>query len=201
MAHQIPLISASMMQSFAEISELLGGGTLVKPTAADNERVVRRGIGKLAPLHLQKNSVADALLIELYASLLAVGEPRIDRYCFATSNYQDFSVPGGDRQVPHADIADYFPGKRSRYAYGVDGLREALADYFDERFAQEAAEVQLLHTDPRTYGEILAAETELADKISHVRKLIVKEKAEVGEREALSPAQTSMIEASMHALE
>jgi hypothetical protein len=34
-----------------------------------------------------------------------------------------------------------------------------------------------------------------------VRKLIVKEEAEAGEREALSAALASMIEASMHALE
>jgi hypothetical protein len=110
-------------------------------------------------------------------------------------------VPGGDRRVPHPDIADCFSGERSRYAYGVDGLREVLADHFGERFAQEAQDVRLLHTGPRTFGEILAAEAELADKISYVRKLIVKEEAEAGEREALSAALASMIEASMHALE
>lgn len=33
-------------------------------------------------------------------------------------------------------------------------------------------EVQLVRTEPRTFGEILAAEAELADKISYVRKLI-----------------------------
>ena len=142
-----------------------------------------------------------AELIELYASLLAAGESRIDQYCFATSNYQDFSDPGGDRRVPHADIAGCFSGERSHYAYGVDGLRAALADYFGERFTQEAQEVQVVHTEPRTLGEILAAEAELADKISYVRKLIVKNKAEAGEREALSPTQASVIEASMRVLE
>lgn len=41
--------------------------------------VVRRGLNKTAPLHQNKNSVADAPLIELYATTVLKAENRADQ--------------------------------------------------------------------------------------------------------------------------
>lgn len=68
LTHQIPLVSAMTVRNFSEISDLLRAGKRLEPTNQDRAQVVQRGLDKRAPLHLNKNSVADALLIEMFAS-------------------------------------------------------------------------------------------------------------------------------------
>jgi hypothetical protein len=101
------------------ISELLAAGQRLEPTAAVHEQVIRRALDKRAPFHLPKNSVADALLIELYRSALdRFGTD--ERLCFVMANHEDFSAWKDDRRLPHADFVDLFDESRSCYAYGVD---------------------------------------------------------------------------------
>jgi hypothetical protein len=94
----------------------------------EHERVIQRALEKKAPFHRDRNSVADAVLIELYSSE-AGGNDTADRYCFVTCNYLDFSLPNGDRRQPHHDISGLFADERSRYVYDVIGLNEVLVDY------------------------------------------------------------------------
>ncbi|MGD9526605.1 MAG: PIN domain-containing protein [Dehalococcoidia bacterium] len=161
MTHQVPMISAMTLQNFREISELLAAGQRLEPTTADHEQVIRRALDKRAPFHLPKNSVADALLIELYRSALDRFDTA-ERLCFATANYEDFSAWKGDRRRPHSDFADLFDDNRSRYVYGVDGLRAVLAADFGEEFAELAEEIHLgargatnLRRDPRRRAGVL----------------------------------------------
>lgn len=88
MTHQIPLVSAMTLQNFSEISELLRGARRIEPTELEHERVIQRGLEKKAPFHREKNSVADALLIELYSAEINSSGTVADRYCFVTSNYR-----------------------------------------------------------------------------------------------------------------
>lgn len=67
MAHQIPLISGMTLQNFFEISELLHRGRRLEPTESEYEKAIQRALEKKAPFHRERNSVADALLIELTA--------------------------------------------------------------------------------------------------------------------------------------
>ena len=64
----IPLVNAMTPQNFREIAELLRSGKRLEPTDVQYARVVERGLSKKAPFTSDKNSVADALLIELYAT-------------------------------------------------------------------------------------------------------------------------------------
>jgi hypothetical protein len=89
---QVPLVNTATPQNFREIAELLRTGTTLVPAELEYARVVQRGLEKKAPYHSGKNSVADALLIELYATQVRQRGPG-DVYCFVTSNYSDFSVP------------------------------------------------------------------------------------------------------------
>lgn len=99
LAYEIPLIGAMATRNFRDILELLGEGRALTATDAEQVRVVDRGLAKKAPFHRNKNSVADAMLIELYAT--ATHEPGEDEhYCFVTSNWEDFSVQKGDRRLP-----------------------------------------------------------------------------------------------------
>jgi len=85
----------------------------------------QRGLDTRAPFTSDKNSVADALLIEIYFSQISDTDPA-DVYAFVTSNHRDFSMPNGDHRLPHPDLAELFDGSRSRYAYQVEGLHELL---------------------------------------------------------------------------
>lgn len=61
----IPLVNATAPQNFREIGELLRAGTSIEPGQAEYAKAVRRGLDKRAPFASGKNSVADALLIEI----------------------------------------------------------------------------------------------------------------------------------------
>lgn len=200
MTHQVPLVSAKTLQNFSEIAELLRNGRHIEPANEEYERVIERGLQKKAPFHLQKNSVADALLIELYGSTIGGGTAEED-YCFATSNYQDFSTPNGDRREPHPDLAPLFSEDNSHYAYEVDGLHAVLMHCFGEQLTEISDETEILFEEPRTLGEILEAEREFFDKVWYVRKLILQERIEAGESEPVSPELSEQMNASMRAIE
>ncbi len=172
LTHHIPLLSSRTLQNFAEISDLLRSGKELVPTQNDYARVIQRGLDKKAPLHLNKNSAADALLIELYHSALKRSRSQATVYCFATSNYQDFSAPNGDRRLPHPDISNEFDGEHSHFIYDSDGLREFLEAFFGDAFLELADETEIVQEEPRTFAEILEAEQEYFDKVWYVRNFI-----------------------------
>ena len=145
----IPLVNAMSPQNFREIAELLRRGIKLVPTDLEYARVVQRGLDKKAPFSSDKNSVADALLVELYATQISQARPS-DVYCFVTSNHRDFSLPNGDHRQPHPDLADLFTGSQSRYCYGIDGLDGALAEHLGDDFLEEQEEVQISSSIPRS---------------------------------------------------
>lgn len=188
MTHHVPMLSATTLQNFREIRALLDGGVRLEPTPDDHERVVRRALEKRAPFHLPKNSVADAMLLELYRTTVEQGA-KGESFAFATSNHKDFSTPNGDRRQPHPDLAGLFDDSHSRYCLGVDGLRQLMNDQFGEAFQQEVEEIEFLRSvdEPRAYGEIFEAAEEYFDKVWHVRHLIHLEKEERGEIAPMAP--------------
>jgi hypothetical protein len=66
-----PLIGAMTIRNFDEVFDLLRSGHPVEATSSEHQAVVKRGLAKQAPFHRSRNSVADALLIELYATVIA----------------------------------------------------------------------------------------------------------------------------------
>ena len=134
LAHQVPLIGAMTTRNFEEIDELLRKGRGVEPTDRERGRAVQRGLDKQAPFHRHRNSVADALLIELYASAIRDADLSVEPHCFVTSNSDDFSMPKGDKREPHSDLAHLFTVEGSSYRLGVDGLVAVLASHFGAEF-------------------------------------------------------------------
>ena len=82
------------------------------PGIVETDAAMKRGLEKRAPFHLNKNSSADALIIELYASALRDNKHHGDVHAFTTSNYSDFSVPNGDRRESHPDLVELFADPR-----------------------------------------------------------------------------------------
>jgi len=176
----VPLVNTTAPQNFREIAELLRAGTTLVPTEREYSNVVQRGLSKKAPFSSGKNSVADAMLIELYATQLRQAGPG-DVYCFVTSNHNDFSVPNGDYRQPHPDLADLFSDDRSQYGYRVEGLNEILTTHLGDAFVEEQDEVDALagYEEPRTLAEIAAAEQEFFDRVWYVRRVVHSDREDV----------------------
>jgi predicted nucleic acid-binding protein len=179
LAYEMPLIGAMATRNFTDILQLLNEGRALIVAESELVRVAQRGLEKKAPFHRNKNSVADAVLIELYGEV-SQGRPTDEQYFFVTSNSEDFSTQQGDRRLPHPDIAGMFDGDTSTYLLGVDGLGSALADYLGEEF-EEVLAMSDFQEDPRTLAEIVEAEQEFFDRIWFERSVVHTTRYEEGD--------------------
>lgn len=170
LGRHLPLISAMTTRNFWDIRELLAAGQTVELTEAEMMRVVERGLRKAAPFHSGKNSVADAVIFELYQTAAQGADLTEDPHAFVTSNYTDFSRVNGDRREPHDNIAEAFDGTGSRYGLGVDGLDMILRDHFGGKM-EDLFEETDFREEPRRLDEIVAAETEMFDRIWYHRSM------------------------------
>lgn len=170
LSRHLPLVGAMTTRNFEELRELLMAGQIVEPSRVEMSRVVGRGLKKAAPFHSGKNSVADAVILELYRTATQAADLALHPHAFVTTNHTDFSQTNGDRREPHNDIADAFDEVGSRYALGVDGLDTVLRDHFGEELAELFEETDF-QEEPRRLDEIVAAETEMFDRIWYHRSL------------------------------
>jgi hypothetical protein len=185
LAHQVPLIGAMTTRNFDDIADLLRAGRELEPTDVECSRVVQRALDKQVPFHRPRNGVADALLIELYASALRDVELSAEPHAFVTSNSNDFSHPEGDKRRPHPDLAPLFSDKGSSYGLGVEGLDSILVNHFGDGF-RELVEESDFTEEPRRLDEIQSAEQEFFDRIWYQRSLAYEWRCEAnGDQEAL----------------
>ncbi|MCZ4520716.1 PIN domain-containing protein [Rhodococcus ruber] len=165
LAHHAPLIGAMTTRNFDDIDALLKAGVSVQSTDAERSKVVQRGLDKRAPLHKNKNSVADALILEGFATAVEEADLLQHPHVFVSTNHDDFSAENGDRRLPHPDLAEIFAVDGSDYRLGVDGLLEALSDYFGDDYLSDINQHMGFLEDPRRLDEILSAENELFDRL------------------------------------
>lgn len=170
LAHEIPLVGAMTTRNFDEVLDLLKGGSAIEPGDAERMKVIDRALKKEAPFHRSRNSVADAILIELYSTAIAGVDLNTDPHGFVTSNSDDFSLAQGDQREPHADLADIFVAEGSSYGLGVDGLNSILLAHFGPEI-EELFEESDFQEEPRRLAEISAAETEMFDRVWYHRSL------------------------------
>jgi hypothetical protein len=181
LTQRVPLIKQIATRNFEDVRDLLVTGARLLPVVDDNGRAVQRALEGRAPFHRSRNSMADALIIEMYATTLNAASVSDDSYCFVSANVKDFSALGEDNRLPHPDIEDLFDGNRSGYFLS---LVAALAEHFPEDFEDMLAEFDF-HQEPRNWEEISEA------------KLIGMEKegAEGEHHRALSASARARVEA------
>lgn len=162
--HQAPLVSQLAAQSFDAILALLKSTTLISPTAKMKDTVIENALAKRAPFHREKNSVADALLMEMYSEIIKTAVPQ-DNYCFITHNTKDFSDTDGDLRQPHVDFSDYFISPSSRY---FTSLQTALIAYLPDEIKELSLEFDF-NEGPRALSEVLPYLNKLQDQIWYNR--------------------------------
>ena len=152
--HKIFTGNESVIDSVEKIEELLAAQPALSTTDAIKRAVTERALAGLAPYHRAKNSVGDAILIEIYARMIGSGrKSRTKRFAFVTHNSKDFSQPNGDRRQPHPDLSSLFSPPKSTY-WG--SLVDLIKDVDSELLADHDSEFNFSH--PRRLAEILEAE-------------------------------------------
>jgi hypothetical protein len=150
--HSIVLNGDAVITSMDRVEKLLKSVPSLPASALVKQRVTERGLSRRAPFHREKNSVADAVLIEIFAEQRSA-RPR-SNFAFVTHNYTDFSESNGDRRLPHPDIAILFSPKRSTYWISlVELLRQLAPDILGDHEIQFEA-----MAGTRGLSEILDAE-------------------------------------------
>jgi hypothetical protein len=193
LTQRVPLIKQIATRNFEDVHDLLVAGTRLSPTAEDRERAVQRALDGKAPFHRSRNSMADALIVEMYATAISAPSGPGDSYCFVSANVKDFSAVGDDNRLPHSDIAHLFDDSRSGYFLS---LVAALAEHFPADFDGMLAEFDF-HEEPRNWEEIRDAEEQMFDRVWYERKLVgmQREGAEGQHYRALSASGRAKVEA------
>jgi predicted nucleic acid-binding protein len=175
--HAAILRGEAVNASISRIEKLLTSVPALPTTDAVKARVTDRAIAKRAPYHLPKNSVGDAILVELYADALAARRPPDTRFAFVTHNVRDFSEPSGDQRKSHPDLLPLFDGPGSVYSIDliavINGIDEDLLADHDLQFNG--------YFEPRRLSEIMEAEHLLFRQVWYNRHWNLRSGVESGE--------------------
>src|ERR1700722_15187388 len=121
--HKIPIVGGAAAQALDRIEKLLIALPALETSDSVKLRAAQRAIDHRAPFHHDKNSIADALIIEMYDECVRAKASAGTRFAFVTHNKHDFSLEDGNHKLPHADLSTMF----SRVKSGVQNVVHDLA--------------------------------------------------------------------------
>lgn len=158
----------------------------VESTIFQKARAANRALDKQAPCHQGKNSVADAVLFEIYDELRT--EPHRDHiaYVFATTNHKDFSELKGDHRAPHSDLKFAF-NDRSLY---VTDLGKFVEEHIPDLHTNFDIE-QGLFPDFRSLGDLVEAEHTLFKQVWYNRHMNLRYHIEQGTKKVVPEVEYS----------
>lgn len=161
--HKAPLIGGGAELALRTIERMFREAIIIETTDAAKLAAAERALARRGPCHHEnKNSIGDALLLELYTAQVKKGSGR-ERFAFVTHNKHDFS--GTDARLPHPDIASHFSKIKSLYYVN---LSELLARIDPSAFSEIQWE-QSWSEEPRGISELWTAEAMLAQQVWYNR--------------------------------
>ncbi|MGO9454040.1 MAG: PIN domain-containing protein [Candidatus Binataceae bacterium] len=153
-SHKIPIVGGTAAGTLDRIEKLLTTSPGIEPTDAAKLAAAQRAIQKQAPFHRDRNSMADAIIIETYAECINAKTASGTRFAFVTHNKTDFSMVNGNQNLPHPDIAGYFSRIKSLYFINLAALLRRIEPSLVSDVMFELSWTQ----EPRGLSEILNAE-------------------------------------------
>lgn len=164
--HKVPLLGGPAEQALSYVERLFKKAVVLETSAAVKIAAAERALARKAPCHHEnKNSIADAMLIELYAHEVRNGA-KGQRFAFVTHNKNDFS--GMDHRRPHDDLASLFTKIKSLYFVNLGDLLGRI----DPSAYSEIRWEQSWHQEPRTFTELQEAEDRLHMSVWHNRHMV-----------------------------
>lgn len=108
--NKMPALGVSMAKAYVLIEKLFNDPSTVKVGLSESVKsvVVDLALRKAAPFHRNKNSLADAVIIETFREHVASTRGDDKHFLFVTANKDDFSEPNGDANNPHPDFSSLF---------------------------------------------------------------------------------------------
>lgn len=152
--YKIPIIGGDAVNTLDRIEKLLAAAPILETSETVKLRAAQRAIEKKAPFHHDKNSMADAILIETYADCIGDKASSGVRFAFVTHNKSDFSIEHGNHKMPHPDFANLFSPIKSLYFIN---MAEALRHVEPSLVADIMLENSWMQ-EPRGLTEILETE-------------------------------------------
>lgn len=179
--HRITILGEAVNESIQRIERLFVAARVIETSDAVKLRAAQRAVEKRAPFHKDKNSIGDAILIEIYWDALAEGGKEVN-FAFVTHNKHDFSNMAGDEREPHPDLAELFASDASSYSLAVG---EVLNDYAPEWMEEVKWEFEY-QEEPRRLSEIMEAEQLLFRQVWYNRHWNVRSEIERGKHKVVT---------------
>ena len=174
---RLPILSEATQVTVNRVLKLFENAIEFRISDASKIRAAERAIAKRAPFHKQKNSVADAVLVEAFQEFRTQHADEYESFRFVTHNVTDFSAK--DHRKPHDDFAEIFDDKTSLFFNSTSPAIEDLLDleelHYEYSFAWE--------DETRGLQEIMSAIDELFDKVWYNRHMNMMYHIEEGETE------------------
>ena len=177
MAHQVAVSGDVSRQRLEAIASLMATSPVT--VASDNAKLkaVERALSKRAPFHRPKNSMADALLVEMFVEAVEADRELEPRFIFVTLNTKDFSQHNGDRRLPHADLEPVFRGEHCTYATSIVEVIKKL----DSELLTELEWEKSYSEEPRGLSETLEAQHVLTRQVWYDRHLSLRFRVQDGD--------------------
>jgi hypothetical protein len=163
--HKIPIIGGEAVSTLDRIEKLLITGPILETSEPVKLRAAQRAIEKKAPFHHDKNSMADAILIETYADCVHDKAASGVRFAFVTHNKSGFSIEHGNHKMPHSDFANLFSPIKSLYFINLAEALRRIEPALVTDIMLETSWAQ----EPRGLTEILEAEDLLFHQVWYNR--------------------------------
>lgn len=181
--HRIPIMGGAAEGVLARIAAILSSSTIIEASDAVKLRAADRALYRKAPCHHEnKNSMADALLIETYFECVRANGGKGQRFAFVTHNKHDFSIVSGNQKLPHADLAASFSKIKSMYFIN---LAECLRRIDPTRVTYAMWE-QEWEQEPRSLTEMLQAVDRLTTQVWYNRHKHLAWQIEKGKHKIVS---------------
>jgi len=97
---KIPIIGGAAVDILDRIQDLLTASPIIEASETVKLRAAQRALERKAPFHHDKNSMADAIIIETYADCIHDEATSGVRFAFVTHNKSDFSVENDNQKIP-----------------------------------------------------------------------------------------------------
>ena len=176
--HRIPIIGGAAEGALKRIEKLLKSVTIIETSESIMLRAADRALHRKGPCHHEnKNSIADAIVIETYLDAIKAKSSAGQRFAFVTHNKADFSLASGNQKSPHEDIATQFSKIKSMYFIN---LAECLRR-IDPSMVTELMWEQSWSQEPRGLSELLNAEDLLFHQVWYNRHWNLRSRIQEGE--------------------
>ena len=188
LSFRLPHFSEAAAEAVERIEKLF---STFEPVHATDDIVLRaanRGLRRLAPFHRPKNSLADAVIIEIYSEYVRKKLDEGQLFAFVTLNTDDFSDAHGDKRKPHEDVAQLFSTPESTYWIN---LSSALA-HFEPGLLDEIRSEREWSEEFRPLAQIMEAHKEFWEKIWYDRHFSMRQEFDRNERALFKQAEKAL---------